>query len=301
MNKLTSIRIKQNDGTYSDDILVQVFADNVIWTSDSTISLTNILGQVAYATKGSIQHQLDTFSLDEVEDARVGSDDTQYQNLKARLDSEYENLQDEIAVVTTNLQTQINTRSNTDTTIRNDLNSEITSRINGDDLLSAQIANEVNARESAIINEITERNNAINSAIAVEVNNRTIADTDLSNQIAALKDTIGSPLVAITKSAMIDTNKIYVYTGSESDMVKGKWYYYDGFDWVDGGFYNAAALNTDKTLTILDMAADAKITGDRFYELQGQLNNKYNILDNKIVKMSYISENETIHFYKGGI
>lgn len=44
MNKLTSIRIKQNDGTYSDDILVQVFADNVIWTSDSTISLTNILG-----------------------------------------------------------------------------------------------------------------------------------------------------------------------------------------------------------------------------------------------------------------
>ena len=76
---------------------------------------------------------------------------------------------------------------------------------------------------------------------------------------------------------MIDTNKIYVYTGSESDMVKGKWYYYDGFDWVDGGFYNAAALNTDKTLTILDMAADAKITGDRFHELQGQLNNKYNI------------------------
>ena len=301
MNKLTSIRIKQNDGTYSDDILVQVFADNVIWTSDSTISLTNILGQVAYATKGSIQHQLDTFSLDEVEDARVGSDDTQYQNLKARLDSEYENLQDEIAVVATNLQTQINTRSNTDTTIRNDLNSEITSRINGNNLLSAQIANEVNARESAIINEITERNNAINSAIAVEVNNRTIADTDLSNRIAALKDSIGSPLVAITKSAMIDTNKIYVYTGSESDMVKGKWYYYDGFDWVDGGFYNAAALNTDKTLTIFDMAADAKITGDRFYELQGQLNNKYNILDNKIVKMGYTLENETIYFYKGGI
>ena len=82
MNKLTSIRIKQNDGTYSDDIPVQVLADNVVWTEGSTVSLTDILGQVKYTTKGSIQHQLDTFSLDEVENARVGADDTQYQNLK---------------------------------------------------------------------------------------------------------------------------------------------------------------------------------------------------------------------------
>ena len=105
MNKLTSIRIKQNDGTYSDDIPIQVLAENVSWILGSSISLLDILGDVKYTTKGSIQHQLDTFSLDEVENARVGADDTQYQNLKARLDGEYEDLLDAIAAVATNLQT----------------------------------------------------------------------------------------------------------------------------------------------------------------------------------------------------
>ena len=172
MNKLTSIRIKQNDGTYSDDIPVQVLADNVVWTEGSTVSLTDILGQVKYTTKGSIQHQLDTFSLDEVENARVGADDTQYQNLKARLDGEYEDLQDAIAAVAANLQTQTGARSNADTAIRSDLSSEITSRINGDNLLSAQITSEVTARQNAINSEVTARNNAISSAIASEVTNR---------------------------------------------------------------------------------------------------------------------------------
>lgn len=189
MNKLTSIRIKQNDGTYSDDIPVQVLADNVVWTEGSTVSLTDILGQVKYTTKGSIQHQLDTFSLDEVENARVGADDTQYLNLKARLDGEYEDLQDAIAAVAANLQTQTGARSNADTAIRTDLSSETTSRINGDNLLSGQIVSlsgdvgdledalddEVTARQSAINSEVAARNNAINSAIASEVTNRNSA------------------------------------------------------------------------------------------------------------------------------
>ena len=177
MNKLTSIRIKQNDGTYSDDIPVQVLADNVVWTEGSTVSLTDILGQVKYTTKGSIQHQLDTFSLDEVENARVGADDTQYQNLKARLDGEYEDLQDAIAAVAANLQTQTGARSNADTAIRTDLSSETTSRINGDNLLSGQITSEVAARQAAMNSEVTARNNAISSAIASEVTNRNSAIT----------------------------------------------------------------------------------------------------------------------------
>jgi len=31
MNKLTSIRIKQEDGTYSEEYPVSVLAENVIW------------------------------------------------------------------------------------------------------------------------------------------------------------------------------------------------------------------------------------------------------------------------------
>ena len=108
MNKLTSIRIKQNDGTYSDDIPIQVLAQNVIWTQGSTLSLNNILGQVKYNTKGSIQHQLDAFSLEEIENARIGVNGTQYRNLKVRLDNEYENLQSKITTTATSLQNNIN-------------------------------------------------------------------------------------------------------------------------------------------------------------------------------------------------
>ena len=44
MNKLTSIRIKQDDGTYSDDIPVQVLAENVIWDETSSNSIVDIIG-----------------------------------------------------------------------------------------------------------------------------------------------------------------------------------------------------------------------------------------------------------------
>ena len=44
MNKLTSIRIKQNDGTYSDDIIIQVLSDNVICEDDLT--LTEVLNSL---------------------------------------------------------------------------------------------------------------------------------------------------------------------------------------------------------------------------------------------------------------
>ncbi len=58
MDKLTAIRIKQSDGTYGDLIPIGTTASNVDW--DSTHSLTDILGNVAISTKGSIQNQIDS-------------------------------------------------------------------------------------------------------------------------------------------------------------------------------------------------------------------------------------------------
>lgn len=72
---------------------------------------------------------------------------------------------------------------------------------------------------------------------------------------------VGSPLVAATKAAMTDTNKIYVYTGSESGMTAGNWYYYNGSNWVSGGVYNSAAVQTDTTLSVAGVAADAAAAG----------------------------------------
>lgn len=72
----------------------------------------------------------------------------------------------------------------------------------------------------------------------------------------------GSPLVADTVTAMTDTSKVYVYTGNETGYTNGDWYYYNGTAWVPGGVYNSVAVNTDTTLRLSGVAADAKAVGD---------------------------------------
>lgn len=82
----------------------------------------------------------------------------------------------------------------------------------------------------------------------------------------------GSPWVASTVAQMTDTDKIYVYTGSESGYVNGNWYYYNGTAWVSGGVYNAVAVQTDTTLSVSGMPADAKVVGDEINNVQNELN-----------------------------
>ena len=123
--------------------------------------------------------------------------------------------------------------------------------------LDSAIASEASARESAIASEASAREVAI-----------TEEATERSNQIAALQAAVGSPLVAATASAMTDKTKIYVYTGSESGKTAGHWYYWNGSAWTDGGVYNSTALETDKTLSVSNMAADAKVAGDEIRGLR---------------------------------
>lgn len=72
----------------------------------------------------------------------------------------------------------------------------------------------------------------------------------------------GSPLVASTVSEMTDTSRVYVYIGSETGYTTGNWYYYNGSAWTSGGVYNAVAVQTDATLSVSGMAADAGAVGD---------------------------------------
>lgn len=97
-------------------------------------------------------------------------------------------------------------------------------------------------------------------------------------EINAIRDAVGSPLKAATISEMTDTNKIYVYTGSETGYTAGNWYYYNGSAWVSGGVYNAVALNTDTTLTVSGIAADAKVTGEKIGALNNRVENVVNLL-----------------------
>ena len=82
---------------------------------------------------------------------------------------------------------------------------------------------------------------------------------------------VGGPNVASTVSAMTDTSKVYVYTGSETGYTAGNWYYYNGSAWVSGGVYQAAAVETDTTLTMPGKPADAKATGDAVADLKSAI------------------------------
>ena len=85
------------------------------------------------------------------------------------------------------------------------------------------------------------------------------------------KEAYGSPLVADAVEDMTDQSRVYVYTGSESGMTAGHWYYYNGTAWSDGGVYNAVAVDTDTTLAIAGKAADAKKVGDELADVKENL------------------------------
>lgn len=137
-------------------------------------------------------------------------------------------------------------------------------------------------------------NKANTSALADEATTRANADTTLSNQITALQGTVGSPLVASTVVDMTDTTKVYVYVGSETGYTSGNWYYYNGTAWVSGGIYNAVAVETDTTLSVSGMAADAKATGDQITDLNENLNSIDEALGKHEHSTNYLNPNEII-------
>jgi len=56
MDKLTAIKIKYDDGTYSDEIPISVLSKNVEW--DNTHTLVDVLGSIDVGTTGTIQDQI---------------------------------------------------------------------------------------------------------------------------------------------------------------------------------------------------------------------------------------------------
>lgn len=93
----------------------------------------------------------------------------------------------------------------------------------------------------------------------------TTKQISVGNLTNSIRDNVyGAPLTASTSSAMTDTSRIYVYTGTTGGgFTNGHWYYYNGSAWTDGGIYNSVAVQTDPTLTLEGIPADAKATGDR--------------------------------------
>ena len=56
MDKLTAIKIKYDDETYSDEIPIRVLSENVEW--DNTHTLVDVLGSIDVDSSGTIQDQI---------------------------------------------------------------------------------------------------------------------------------------------------------------------------------------------------------------------------------------------------
>ena len=121
----------------------------------------------------------------------------------------------------------------------------------------------------------------------------------IDSKLAVLNYSYGTPLAASLKADMTDTTKIYVYTGSESGMTAGNWYFWDGSEWQSGGIYNAVAVSTDTSLTVAGAAADAKATGDKIDETVDELTE----IANTSKYEALITENKNFYsafFHAGG-
>ena len=139
----------------------------------------------------------------------------------------------------------------------NETTENITIRLDAQDNKIDDVESDVDEIDAYTTEQISGMNTAIDNNLTY-----TVARLDAQDaEIADIKNRIGTPTVVTDTSQMTDHNKIYIYKGSQPSMISGNWYYWNGTAWVSGGVYNAAAINTDKTLTIQDVAADAQATG----------------------------------------
>ena len=114
----------------------------------------------------------------------------------------------------------------------------------------------------------------ITNESAVSGETVTGALNSLSDQIANLSG--GAPTPAATVSDMVDTSKIYLYTGSESGYTAGHWYYYSDGAWTDGGAYGeAASMSAGVKAALLACFRQVAWIGD---DGQDYYNNLYNEL-----------------------
>jgi len=69
MEKLTAIKIKNDDGTYSEEIPISVLSENVEW--DSTHTLIDVLGSINVDVTGTIQDQISQLFNEKVNSAQL--------------------------------------------------------------------------------------------------------------------------------------------------------------------------------------------------------------------------------------
>lgn len=136
-----------------------------------------------------------------------------------------------------------------------------------------QVSNQLTSLQSQLESSIASMSEAIVTDKTLTIEDAPADAKAAGDAINNLRGAVGSPLVAATAASMTDTNKVYVYTGSETGYTNGNWYYHDGTNWVSGGVYNSVAVDLDSTLTLANKAPDSKVVGDAISSLNEDITN----------------------------
>lgn len=114
----------------------------------------------------------------------------------------------------------------------------------------------------------------------------------VGDALVQMRSNISSPpLMAATAAEMVNTKKIYVYTGNETGYNHGYWYYYDNSRWKAGGIYSAVTVEdelralvnnavdemTERTQVVEDKAEDAQ---NRLTPLESKMTTAEGDIDN---------------------
>lgn len=98
----------------------------------------------------------------------------------------------------------------------------------------------------------------------------------VGDALVQMRSNISSPpLMAATAAEMVNTKKIYVYTGNETGYNHGYWYYYDNSRWKAGGIYSAVTVE-DKLRALVNNAIDEMT--ERTQTAEGKAENAQNRL-----------------------
>lgn len=98
-----------------------------------------------------------------------------------------------------------------------------------------------------------------------------------------------NPVVVSDYNDFADTNKIYLYTGDQMGYNKNHWYYYENGEWVDGGLYGSAVVDS-----IFNADSDNALQNDT-------ITNYLNPSENESNYLGVYTKDGALHYGRGFI
>lgn len=127
--------------------------------------------------------------------------------------------------------------------VQDEINEKLDQMVQSGELQNL-LTNQYNTLQTQVNNEIENINNKVDNEIDS-------FKTLVNNEIETINNKVNSsvdstPIVVSSIEEMIETNKIYVNTSN------GKWYYYNGSQWTEGGNYQSSGI-AENSIDIINL------------------------------------------------